>query len=121
MAGKGLEQGVGVLIVYIGGLGGEGVRNDRRGHPNVVPLVDARLDDLPAEVTSFELDGVLMLSREGTLSIAEAVCRKQPAKVLAWVTQEETEIREKCKRGSKFRRSLGRGESTTSPEWEYEW
>jgi len=83
-------------------------------------LLDADLDEVLVDVPSFDHDGVLMVSPEGTLRIAEVICARRPAEVLAWVMTEEAEIREKCKRGRPTTDSSGR-ERTTSPEWEYEW
>ncbi len=79
------------------------------------------LDELLEDVPSFELDRALMVSPEGTLRIAEAMCVRRPADVLAWVVAEEADIRESCKRGSRIQSSSGRVNTTTSPEWEYEW
>lgn len=84
-------------------------------------LLGMELAELLDGVPSFEHNEVLMVSPEGTLRIAEALCEKRPADVLAWVMKEEEEIREKCKRGRRIQRSSGPGETTTSPEWEYEW
>ncbi len=91
--------------------------HDRAG---LEEIVGVRLDELMSGIASFEREGALMLSPEGTLRIAEVVCGRRPAEVLAWVMREEEEIREKCKRGSTFKNALRPGESTTSPEWEYE-
>lgn len=83
-------------------------------------LIELGLDDLLDGVASFDHDGVLMVSPEGTLRIAEVVCARRPAEVLAWVMTEERDIREKCKRGRPTQTSTGHA-TTTSPEWEYEW
>lgn len=83
-------------------------------------LLDADLEGVLVGVPSFEREGVLMVSPEGTLRIAEVMCVRRADEVLAWVMAEETEIREKCKRGRPTRDLEGRAR-TTSPEWEYEW
>jgi len=83
-------------------------------------LLDADLDAVLDGVPSFDLDGIMMVSPEGTLRIAEVMCARRPADVLAWVLAEEAEIRDKCKRGSPTR-DLSGHERTTSPECEYEW
>jgi hypothetical protein len=84
-------------------------------------LIGMSLDELRAGTSFFDLDGVLMLSPEATLRICEAACQAHPAEIIAWVMAEEEEIREKCKRGSRIQSSTGRVDSTTSPEWEYQW
>ncbi|GAA0585724.1 hypothetical protein HPO96_10650 [Kribbella sandramycini] len=78
-------------------------------------LTGLPLAELTSRVASFELDGKTLLSREGTLLIAEYACRKNPMPVLDSVIEEEKELREKSKHGSKA------GEYETDPEWEYEW
>ena len=84
-------------------------------------LLGADLDDLLEGLPTFELDDVLMVSPEGTLRIAEVMCQRYPAEVLAWVMAEEADIRESCKRGSRIQSLSGRVNTTTSPEWEYGW
>jgi hypothetical protein len=81
-------------------------------------LADLELDDLIGDVASFELEGVLMLSPEGSLRVAEAICRAHPAEVVAWIMAEEAKIRELCKRGRSYKGIDGE-ERETSPEWEY--
>ncbi len=83
-------------------------------------FLEANLEEVLVGVPSFDHEGVLMVSPEGTLRIAEVMCTRRPADVLAWVMAEEAEIREKCKRGRPTR-DLSGHERTTSPEWEYEW
>lgn len=92
--------------------------HDRAG---LVELLGGDLDELLEGVPSFDLGGVLMVSPRGTLLISEAICTRRPADVLAWVVAEEADIREACKRGSRLRSTTGRVNTTTSPEWEYEW
>jgi hypothetical protein len=72
-------------------------------------------------VESFDRDGTLMLSPEGTLLVAEYACRVTPMPVLDWVLQDEAEYRQRCKRGTTFTSPVDRQEHTSSPEWEYEW
>jgi hypothetical protein len=92
--------------------------HDRAG---LTELLGVELDVLLEGIPSFDLVGVLMLSPEGTLRISEAMCGRRPADVFAWVMDEESEIRDSCKRGSRIQSSSGRVNTTTSPEWEYEW
>ena len=75
--------------------------------------------EIIADIAWFDLDGVLMLSPEGTAMIAELACRMNPMTILEWIIEEEKIKREQCKRGGN--RTISRRESTsTSPEWEYE-
>ena len=92
--------------------------HDRAG---LAELVGVEVDELLEGIPSFDLGGVLMVSPEGTLLLSEAMCARRPADVLAWVIAEEADIRESCKRDSRVQSSSGRVNTTTSPEWEYEW
>lgn len=76
--------------------------------------------EILADIAWFDLDGVLMLSPEGTVMIAELACRKNPMPVLEWIIEEEKIKREQCKRGGISRRVRGGEDVTTSPQWEYE-
>lgn len=74
--------------------------------------------DLLEGVATFQHEGTLWTSAEGTKRIAAAVAHANPIPVLARVHENERECRERTKRGH---RSATRGEGTrTSPEWEYE-
>lgn len=76
--------------------------------------------EIIADIAWFDLNGVLMLSPEGTVGIAELACRKNPMPILEWIIQEEKVKREQCKRGGISRIVRGGDAVTTSPEWEYE-
>lgn len=76
--------------------------------------------EIITDIAWFDLNGVLMLSPEGTIMIAELACRKNPVPILEWIIEEEKIKREQCKRGGKSRIVRGGDDVTTSPEWEYE-
>jgi hypothetical protein len=73
------------------------------------------LSELTDRVANFEFEGKTLLSREGSLLIADYACRKNPMPVLEAVIVEEMELREKSKHGGKA------GGYDTDPAWEYEW
>lgn len=75
--------------------------------------------EILTDIAWFELEGVLMLSPEGTIAIAEFACRKNPMPILEWIIEQEKVKREECKRGGNLIMSR-RESTTTSPEWEYE-
>jgi hypothetical protein len=83
-------------------------------------LMKASIDEIAASVASFDLDGVLMLSCEGSLLIAEDLCRTHPMRVLDKVVEEEDLARQKCKRGFQRTDLIERRDVSTSPEWEYD-
>jgi hypothetical protein len=66
-------------------------------------------------------DGKLVLSPRAALSVAELACRKNPAPVLDLVMAEEAVAREKSKRGGTAKDWETRDETTTSPEFEYDY
>ncbi len=84
-------------------------------------LMRAPVDDVLSSVASFDLSGALMLSCEGSLLIAERLCRMHSMRVLGAVVEEEKIAREKCKRGFHREHPLEKREVETSPEWEYRW
>lgn len=84
-------------------------------------LMRRPLDDVLSQVEWFEEEGVLQLSAEGTLLIAQFVCAADPESILARVMAEEAEAREHCKRGREYAAIDGSGKRTSSPEREYEW
>ncbi|GHJ50610.1 hypothetical protein Cs7R123_79520 [Catellatospora sp. TT07R-123] len=84
-------------------------------------LIGLKTKEILAAGPWFEHDGAIMLSRTGTLAIAEAACRHTPMPVLNWVVEQETELRHKCKHGSERRNYLTGEPETTSPQWEYHW
>lgn len=59
-----------------------------------------------------------MLSPTGTLLIAEAACRANPAPILDKIMEEEAESRHKCKHGSERTSPVKREKEPTSPEWD---
>jgi hypothetical protein len=79
------------------------------------------LSEIMLQTPWFDIDGKIMVSPKGTLSIAEAACRAQPVPLLDALVEQEKEIREKCKRGGTRPNLSDRGTSSTSPEWEYYW
>lgn len=83
-------------------------------------LMGRPLDDVLQQVEWFEHDGVIELSADGTLLIAEHVCHANPPPVLDKVMAGEPEVREHCKRGRTYEAIDGSGEQTSPPEWEYE-
>ncbi|OBF56784.1 hypothetical protein A5756_10570 [Mycobacterium sp. 852002-53434_SCH5985345] len=83
-------------------------------------LMRRSLGDVLEEVEWFEHDGVIELSADGTLLIAEQVCHANPPPVLDKVMASEAEAREHCKRGKTYK-SFDGEDQTTTPEWEYEW
>jgi hypothetical protein len=78
-------------------------------------LTGLPIAELTSRVASFELNGTTLLSREGTLLVAEYACRRNPMPVLDAVIEMEKQAREKSKHGDKV------GEYDTDPRWEYEW
>lgn len=84
-------------------------------------LMQRPLSDVTDHVEWFEDDGVLQLSADGTLLIAEYVCAANPAPVLERIMANEAEVREHCKRGKEYDAIDGSGKQTSTPEWEYEW
>jgi hypothetical protein len=83
-------------------------------------LMNASIDEIASSVASFDLDGVLILSFEGSLLIAEDLCRTHPMRVLDKVVEEEELARQKCKRGFQRTDLIERRDVSTSPEWEYD-
>ncbi|TFC16568.1 hypothetical protein E3O46_18100 [Cryobacterium glucosi] len=83
-------------------------------------LIGLPMADLLAQIDSFTVGGVTMLSLEGTLLISEYACRIRPVPVLDWVISDESEYREKTKHGRNFV-SSGNRAASSSPEWEYQW
>lgn len=83
-------------------------------------LMNASVDEIASSVESFDLDGVLMLSCEGSLLIAEDLCRTHSMRVLDKVVEEEELARQKCKRGFQRTDLIERRDVNTSPEWEYD-
>lgn len=83
-------------------------------------LIGITVDDLLAHTEGFELDGDIMLSADGTLTIAECACRINPMPVLDWVLEDEKDYRDKSKNGRPAV-SYDKRSYTTSPEWEYQW
>jgi hypothetical protein len=82
-------------------------------------IIRVPVADVLACAESFDLDGVTMISPTGTLLVAEAACRANPAPILDKVLEEETEARHKCKHGSERANPVTREREPTSPEWEY--
>ena len=82
-------------------------------------LIGLPVADLAEQVDSFELDGSVIVSAEGTLLIAEFACRTNPMPVLDWVLAAEKKCQEKVKQGTEL---FGRDGMpfTTSSEWEYQ-
>jgi hypothetical protein len=78
-------------------------------------------EEILGEVEWFELNDSVMVSPAGTLLIAEAACRVNPAPVLGLVIEEETEARRRCKHGSERVSGRTGAKESTSPEWEYDW
>lgn len=62
-------------------------------------LMRRPMSEVLDQVEWFEADGLLELSADGTLLIAEYVCAKDPVPVIERVMAEEAGIREHCKRG----------------------
>lgn len=83
-------------------------------------LMRRPMTDVLNQVEWFDDDGVLQLSSEGTLLIAQYCCAVNPPPVLDGVMAQEAERREYCKRGREMDAYDGSGKRTTSPEWEYE-
>lgn len=77
--------------------------------------------DVLDQVEWFENVGTIELSANGSLLIAECVCRANPSPVLENVMASETETRDRCKRGRTWEGRDGSDERTTTPEWEFEW
>lgn len=87
----------------------------------LMPITGKPTVAIIADIAWFDLEGVLMLSPEGTVMIAELACRKNPMPILEWIIEEEKIKREQCKRGGKSRIVRRGGDDvTTSPQWEYE-
>jgi len=68
---------------------------------------------------SFYLDGILVLSPEATLVVAESACRRNPHPILAEIMEDEAKIRQACKRGRTVDDPDDGKSRTTSPEREY--
>ncbi|MRH92127.1 hypothetical protein GFY24_32610 [Nocardia sp. SYP-A9097] len=83
-------------------------------------IIGAPLADVLAEVAGFDLDDEALLSPAGTLRCAELVCRRNPMPILEWITQEENEKREHCKRGRKYQGRNRSDAATSDPETEYQ-
>lgn len=83
-------------------------------------IIGISVDSLRSQTPSFDLDGDLIVSPEGTLMIAEYACRISPMTVLDAVLEEEKESRHLCKYG-KSSIDFNNRPYTTSPEREYEW
>lgn len=84
---------------------------------NLIGLPPAQLAEM---FPSFEHNGNLVLSPEGTLAIAENACRRNPHPILAEIMEEEARTREHCKRGRDCISPLDGTESFSSPEREYD-
>ncbi len=101
--------------------GWDSVRDHLRIHaPHRLPEVGIELPAITDQVEWFADGDDIVTSPTGAMLLAEAACAANPMPILDWVIAEETELREKCKRGSKRRNLEGR-EETSSPEWEYYW
>ncbi|TAJ49661.1 MAG: hypothetical protein EPO52_01495 [Herbiconiux sp.] len=61
----------------------------------------------------------LIVSAEGSLAIAELLCRGNPQKMLAWVEEQEAEIRMRVKHGHEFVSPLDNEEKYSPPEREW--
>jgi hypothetical protein len=84
-------------------------------------LLGDRVEKILDGVERFDLGGVTMLAPAGTLRIAEAACRANPAPILDRVSAEETEARSRCTHGSEHINASTRETVTTPPECEYLW
>lgn len=99
-----------------------GVRNGAtvRDREALEYLMQRPINDVLDQVEWFDDDGILQLSAEGTLLIAEYACAVNPSLVLERVMTEEAERREYCKRGREYDAVDGSGKRTSQPEWEFE-
>ncbi|MEU0509063.1 hypothetical protein [Amycolatopsis sp. NPDC006125] len=83
------------------------------------PLIGLPANELIDQVDSFTTADGEVLSAEGTLKLAEFACRVNPHPVLQWVIEDERRYRDKTKRGAPIVHDGH--ETTTDPEWEYQW
>ncbi|RIJ67839.1 hypothetical protein D1871_23065 [Nakamurella silvestris] len=84
-------------------------------------LMGVPIERIAEQVDSYAPDGLLVVSGEGTLMIAEQLCRSNPTPILAAVMKEEAEQREKAKHGGTQRNYAEGRDEKSSPEWEYHW
>jgi hypothetical protein len=82
-------------------------------------IIGVPVADIVTRVESFTLNEATVVSPAGTVLIAEAACRANPAQILDEVVEEEAEDRYKCKNGSSRVGLISREKEPTSPEWEY--
>jgi hypothetical protein len=82
-------------------------------------IIGVPVADIVTRVESFTLNEATVVSPAGTVLIAEAACRANPAQILDKVVEEEAEDRYKCKNGSSRVGLISREKEPTAPEWEY--
>lgn len=87
----------------------------------VETLTGQPLSAFQAELAWIVHDGKPCLSPLASLSVVEMACRKNPTAVLDLVLAEETEAREKSKRGGTVEDWETRKPVDTSPPYEYEY
>lgn len=84
-------------------------------------LTGQPLSVVQTEFSSIVDDGKPCLSPLASLSVVEMACRKNPAPVLDLIMAEETEAREKSKRGGTVDDWETREPLDTSPQYEYQY
>lgn len=82
-------------------------------------LTGQPLSALSAEHSWIIHNGSPCLSQRASLAVVEMACRRNPTPILEWILAEETEAREKCKRGGTHEDWETKESVSTSPEYEY--